>query len=114
MQRLLRVRTRGDDTAGAQIAVSTIEPDFSVISLPTSLVLPHEKFAFRLVHRFSRPLDGGRGYGNLLEDLFGFGVGSVSRRFWAATCCTDRAKRRPAPTRRRREQARVSDGEADG
>ena len=57
---------------GPDLAVSTVEPDFSLISLPTSLVLPQNKFAFRLVHRFSRPLDGGSGFGNLLEDLFGF------------------------------------------
>lgn len=53
-------------------AVSPLEPDFSLVSLPTSLALPRHRFAFRLVHRFSRPLDGGSGHGNLLEDLFGF------------------------------------------
>lgn len=49
-----------------------IEPDFSVVSLPTALRLPRNRLAFRIVHRFSRPLDGGAGHGNILEDFFGF------------------------------------------
>lgn len=62
----------GETDAGIAIGANRIEPDFSLVSLPTSLALPQNAFAFRLVHRFSRPLDGGGGYGNLLEDLFGF------------------------------------------
>ena len=49
-----------------------IEPDFNVITLPTTLRLRHKTFAFRLTHRFSRPLDGGAGFDNLFEDFFGF------------------------------------------
>ena len=54
------------------LAVDVVEPDFSLIAMPTTLRLPHNRLAFRLTHRFSRPLDGGPGYGNVLEDFFGF------------------------------------------
>ena len=53
-------------------AVDILEPDFQLVTLPTTLRIPHKRFAFRLTHRFSRPLDAGPGYGNLLEDFFGF------------------------------------------
>ena len=56
----------------ADLEVDVVEPDFNLITLPTTLRLPRNAFAFRLTHRFSRPLDGGPGYGNLLEDFFGF------------------------------------------
>ena len=52
--------------------VNVLEPDFYLVTLPTTLRIPHKSFAFRLTHRFSRPLDAGPGYGNLLEDFFGF------------------------------------------
>ena len=63
--------TEGPDTV-ADLEVDVLEPDFSLISLPTTLRLPQNKFAFRLTHRFSRSLDGGPGFNNLLEDFFGF------------------------------------------
>ena len=63
--------TGGPDTV-ADLEVDVLEPAFNLISLPTTLRLPHNKFAFRLTHRFSRPLDGGPQYGNLLEDFLGF------------------------------------------
>ena len=53
------------------LAVDLVEPDFTLVTLPTTLRLPQNKLAFRLTHRFSRPLDGGPGFGNLLEDFFG-------------------------------------------
>lgn len=53
-------------------AIDVVEPDFSLVTLPTTLRIPRNSFAFRLTHRFSRPLDGGPGFGNLLEDFFGF------------------------------------------
>ena len=53
------------------LAVDVVEPDFNLTTLPTTLRLPHNSFAFRLTHRFSRPLDGGPAYGNLIEDFFG-------------------------------------------
>ena len=63
--------TDGPD-AFADLEVDVLEPDFNLIALPTTLRLPQGKFAFRLTHRFSRPLDGGPGFGNLLEDFLGF------------------------------------------
>ena len=52
--------------------MDALEPDFHLVTLPTTLRIPHKSFAFRFTHRFSRPLDGGPGYGNFLEDFFGF------------------------------------------
>ena len=51
------------------------EPDFTVIALPTSLRLPKHKLAFRLTHRFARPLDEGD-FSDLLADFFGFDGGA--------------------------------------
>ena len=62
----------GGPDAVADLEVDVLEPDFSLIALPTTLRLPQNKFAFRLTHRFTRPVDGGPAYGNLLEDFFGF------------------------------------------
>lgn len=53
------------------LAVDLFEPDFNLSTLPTTLRLPHRSLAFRLTHRFSRPLDGGPGFGNFAEDFFG-------------------------------------------
>jgi hypothetical protein len=47
------------------------EPDFTVVTLPTTLRLPEHKLAFRLTHRFTRPLGEGD-FGDLLADFFGF------------------------------------------
>jgi len=63
--------TAGPDLVD-DLEVDVLEPDFALISLPTTLRMPHNKFAFRLTHRFSRPLDGGERFGNLIEDFFGF------------------------------------------
>ncbi len=62
----LIVRPADGTTPGAAGA----EPDFTVITLATTKRLPPRKSAFRLTHRFTRPL--GRGdFGSLAEDLFG-------------------------------------------
>jgi hypothetical protein len=53
------------------------EPDFTLISLPTSLRLPHNKSAFRVTHRFVRPLDCELCQDNWLEDFFGTDNGAV-------------------------------------
>jgi cytochrome c oxidase subunit 2 len=65
-------QTSATDSSAVSAEVNTVEPDFSLISLPTTLALPTNRFGFRLTHRFSRPVDGGAAYGNLLEDFFGF------------------------------------------
>ena len=51
------------------------EPDFTVIDLPTNLRLPKHKLAFRLTHRFARPLGEGS-FSDLAADFFGFDGGA--------------------------------------
>ncbi|HEV8395398.1 MAG TPA: DUF5777 family beta-barrel protein [Vicinamibacterales bacterium] len=51
------------------------QPDFVVINLPTTLRVPKFKSAFRVTHRFGRPLGQGS-FGNLAEDLFGLDSGA--------------------------------------
>ena len=45
-----------------------LEPDFTVVNLPTTLRLPRHGAAFRLTHRFTQPLGGG----DLLGSFFRF------------------------------------------
>jgi hypothetical protein len=52
------------------------EPDFSLVALPTSLRLPQWKSAFRITHRFARPLGLGD-FGDLVNDLFGLDGGAI-------------------------------------
>ena len=51
------------------------QPDFTLAALPTNLRVARGKFAFRVTHRFARPLGEGD-VGNLLEDFFGFDSGA--------------------------------------
>ena len=53
------------------LQVNTAEPDFTLSALPTTLRMPSGKFAFRLTHRFSRPIASGD-VGDFFADLFGF------------------------------------------
>ena len=55
--------------------LSVEQPDFSVITLPTTLRLPRFKSAFRVTHRFGRPLGAGD-VGDLLGDAFGLDSGA--------------------------------------
>ena len=59
------------------------EPDYGLTTLPTTLRIPTGKFAFRMTHRFSRPIagtcpdagpkpDGCGGIGAFVENFFGF------------------------------------------
>ena len=56
--------------------LSLAEPDFTLVSLPTSLRLPTLKSAFRVTHRFGRSLGEGD-FGDVLSDLFGLDNGAV-------------------------------------
>src|SRR5436309_12962962 len=58
-------------------ALKPAEPDFTLISLPTSLRLPKYKSAFRVTHRFTRPLSCDACGDSLLEDAFGLDSGAV-------------------------------------
>jgi Membrane bound beta barrel domain (DUF5777) len=52
------------------------QPDFTVITLPTTLRLPKFRSAFRVTHRFLRPLGQGS-FGDLVEDFFGFDASTL-------------------------------------
>ena len=52
------------------------QPDFTIVNLPTTLRLPRMKSAFRVTHRFLRPL-GQDDFGSLAEDLFGLDNGAI-------------------------------------
>lgn len=55
--------------------INLAQPDFTIAALPTTLRVPRHKSAFRVTHRFGRPLGQGD-FGNLLEDFFGFDSGA--------------------------------------
>lgn len=55
--------------------LSVSQPDFSLVTLPTTLRLPRFKSAFRVTHRFGRPLGAGD-LGDLADDLFGLDSGA--------------------------------------
>jgi len=56
-------------------AFQPAQPDFAVITMPTTLRLPRHRFAFRLTHRFGRDLGSGS-FADLAGDLFGFDSGA--------------------------------------
>src|SRR5712691_11117151 len=64
-------RAQNDDPSVLNLA----QPDFTLIALPTSLRLPKFKSAFRVTHRFTRPLGQGD-FGDLAADLFGIDSGA--------------------------------------
>jgi len=53
-----------------------VEPDFVVVNLPTQAVMARGGWAFRVTHRFSRPLGDGD-LGDLAGDLFGLDSGGL-------------------------------------
>ena len=55
--------------------LSVEQPDFTIITLPTTLRVPRTKGAFRVTHRFGRPLGAGD-FGDLVGDLFGLDSGA--------------------------------------
>jgi hypothetical protein len=56
--------------------INVSQPDFTIITLPTTLRLPKFKSAFRVTHRFTRSLSQGD-FGSLVEDFFGLDNGAV-------------------------------------
>ncbi len=63
-----------DDDPDRDINVS--QPDFTVITLPTTLRLPKFRSAFRVTHRFTQSLTQGD-FGHQAETLFGVDAGAV-------------------------------------
>lgn len=55
--------------------LSVEQPDFTIITLPTTLRVPLFKSAFRVTHRFGRPLGAGD-FSDLLGDAFGLDSGA--------------------------------------
>jgi hypothetical protein len=69
------VRAQTPDATDDPAALKLAEPDFTLVGLPTSLRLPTFKSAFRVTHRFTRPLNDGD-FGDLAGDLFGIDGGA--------------------------------------
>lgn len=62
-------------TSNPDSRLDPLQPDFTLVALPTTLRMPVYKTGFRVTHRFSRSL--GRGdFGDLLNDFFGFDSGA--------------------------------------
>ena len=57
------------------VRIDPLQPDFSLVSLPTTLRTPKNKWAFRVTHRFTRELGSGD-FGDLAGDLFGLDGGA--------------------------------------
>lgn len=57
------------------IPVDALQPDFNLAALPTTLRMPSGKWAFRVTHRFTRPLGEGD-FGDLLSNAFGLDGGA--------------------------------------
>jgi hypothetical protein len=66
---LAQAQTEPDDAV-----LRLAEPDFTIIALPTSLRLPQFGSAFRVTHRFTRPLNDN--FGDVAGDLFGIDSGA--------------------------------------
>ena len=60
----------------ADLTPDPAQPDFTLIGLPTTLRIANHKSAFRVTHRFTRPLGAGT-FGSLVEDFFGFDAGAL-------------------------------------
>ena len=67
--------TAGQAPTTDDSAFRAAEPDFTVISLPSGLPLGLHKSAFRVTHRFTRPLGQGD-FGDLAADFFGLDTGA--------------------------------------
>jgi Membrane bound beta barrel domain (DUF5777) len=59
------------DRSDPDVRVDALQPDFNLVALPTTLRMPAHKWAFRVTHRFTRPLGQGD-LGDLVSDFFGF------------------------------------------
>jgi hypothetical protein len=57
------------------LSLSVVQPDFTVVNLPTTLRLPIHKSAFRVTHRFGRSLTRGS-FGQAAETFFGIDDGA--------------------------------------
>ena len=67
-----RAEAQDDDP---DLDLNLAQPDFTLVTLPTTVRLPRFKSAFRVTHRFTRALGDGD-FGDLTEDLFGIDSGA--------------------------------------
>jgi Membrane bound beta barrel domain (DUF5777) len=63
------------ERADPDVRIDPLQPDFNLAALPTTLRVPRGKWAFRVTHRFTRPLGQGN-FGDLLANAFGFDSGA--------------------------------------
>ena len=68
-------QSQGPPDAPSDRRVDPSQPDFTIIGLPTTLKIPRFASAFRITHRFGRPLGAGD-FGDLVSDFFGFDSGA--------------------------------------
>ena len=85
---LVPVQAMAQDSGAAQTTSSVdprdiadrrpnlVEPDFTLVNLPTTLRLPRYKSSFRIAHRFARTLND-PDFGRLASDLFGLDNGAI-------------------------------------
>ena len=78
---------RSEDDPDRDLQLS--QPDFTLVNLPTTLRLPRYKSAFRVTHRFARPLGAGD-FSELAEDLFGIDNGAQVGLDTASASCEAR------------------------
>jgi hypothetical protein len=67
-------QTAGDQDSKDR-SLNVVQPDFTVVNLPTTLRLPKMKSAFRVTHRFGKSLTGGS-FGQAAESFFGIDNGA--------------------------------------
>jgi hypothetical protein len=61
-------------TADPDTRLDPLQPDFTLVALPTTLRMPEGKFDFRVTHRFLRSL--GSGWGDVFNNFFEFDSGA--------------------------------------
>ena len=59
------------ERADPDARIDPLQPDFNLAALPTTLRMPPHKWAFRITHRFNRPIGQGD-VGDFFSDFFGF------------------------------------------
>jgi hypothetical protein len=67
--------TPAPDATDPDARVDALQPDFNLAALPTTLRMPVHKLAFRVTHRFNRPIGQGD-FGDFASDFFGFDSGA--------------------------------------
>jgi hypothetical protein len=72
----LRAQDAGNTAPEDPAALNVTEPEYRLINLPTTMLLPRNKMSFDLTHRFAGNLRG-RSFGDSAADLFGLDEGAI-------------------------------------